>query len=438
MSEDDATRRDDALPRVEGPTKARTEGWARLAGDVATGRARAPRDWPSGAWEVLEGVFPPVLEGDGVRGLLAPVVAAVAWVGASFREMVAGTAIDPLALLMRLLAVGLTTRALILGYRLAKRMIVASRASRARLVLAPEGLALHDGSRTITFDRAAITSIVEAGMWQTRRTSGRRWADVLVVGSARDQLYLAIPPLFEHSPGVLAEKLMRWLGPAPYDEERSFPDPAPLASKVYDDAARGITGLGTLVVPHGEGWARRGPYATILLAIVMIEGLARLEVELPADLLAFAIGAVLVALVFPLGWWLMTRREISVRKGIALVLTPAELLLRTRAGVHRARWGKLQRVSIDSKRAFSVLDGIHETKTLVLKRKDDEPIRYDEAFLGLPAEVAQALLDGYRTGQLPKDRASASSPSADEATASAADEPAQLDEAAPDAEADHP
>ncbi|MBN8614185.1 MAG: hypothetical protein J0L92_26540 [Deltaproteobacteria bacterium] len=426
---------EDPEPAEASATDRTTDGWARLAEDVANDRAPAPRAWPTGAWEVLRGAFPPVLEGDGVRALLAPVVAAVAWLGAGFREMVAGTAIDPLALLMRLLAVGLTTRALILGIGLAKRLVVASRASRARLVLAPEGLAFHDGARTITFDRKAITSIVEAGMWQTRRTSGRRWADVLVVGSARDLLYLAIPPLFEHSPGVLAEKLMRWLGPAPYEEERSFPDPAPLASKVYEDASRGITDAGTLVIPHGEGWARRGPYATILLAIVMVEGLARLEVDVPADLWPFAIGAVLVALVFPLGWWLMTRREISVRKGIALVLTPAELLLRTRAGVHRARWGKLQRVSIDTRRAFSVLDGVHETKTLVLKRKDEPPIRYDEAFLGLPAEVAQVLIDAYRTAQLPKDRALSATPSA--AVASAADQATQLDETTSDAGTDH-
>ena len=71
-------------------------------------------------------------------------------------------------------------------------------------------------------------------------------------------------------------------------------------------------------------------------------------------------------------------------------------------------------MSIDTRRAFSVLDGVHEAKTLVLKRKDEPPIRYDEAFLGVPAEVAQALLDAYRTGILPiRDRGMASA--ADEA-----------------------
>ncbi len=383
---------------------------------------------------MLRGTLPPVLEGDGVRGLLASIVAGVAWLGAGFREMVAGTAIDPFALLMRVLAVGLTTRALLLLFGLGKRLVIAARASRARLVLTPEGLVFFDGSRTITFERSAITSIVETGMWQTRRSSGRRWADVLVVGSSRDALFMAIPPLFEHSPGVLAEKLMRWLGPAPYEESPTFPDPAPLASKVYDEAAQGITQPGTLVIPHGSSWVRQGPYATVLLAVVMIEGLARLDVEIPTDVLPYALLAVVVALVLPLGWLWRTRREIAVRKGIALVLTPSELLLRTGTGVHRARWSKLQRVSIDTKRAFSVLDGVHESKALVLKRKDEPPIRYDEAFLGLPAEVAQVLLDAYRTGQLPHGRTAA--PPDEAPAASAADEAAKLDEPAPDAETD--
>jgi len=74
---------------------------------------------------------------------------------------------------------------------------------------------------------------------------------------------------------------------------------------------------------------------------------------------------------------------------------------------------------------------VHEAKTLVLKRKDEPPIRYDEAFLGVPAEVAQALLDAYRTGALPRrDRSSTGTPSA-------ADEAAQLAEPAADSDADH-
>ncbi len=406
-----------------------SRAWVREARELAADRKR-----PLTGWEVMRGAWPPVLDGDGVRGLLAPVLASVAWLGAYFRELVAGSALDPFALLMRLLAIGLTMRAAILLWQLGQRLRVALRAKRSVLVTGPDGLYFTDGTHERALERAAIVSIVEPGLWQTRR-SGRRWADVYVVGSSADELFVALPPVFEHSPGVLAERLMRWLGASPYEEERTFPDPAPLASKVYEDAARGVTDPGTLVVQHGSGWARRGPYASILLAIAMLEGLSRLESSVLREVLPVAIVAVVIALVVPLGWLLVTRREISVRRGVAFVLTPAEVLLRTRAGVHRARWGKLQRISIDSRRAFSVLDGVHVARALVLKRRDEPPIRYDEAFLGVPAEVAQVLLDAYRTGALPR--------TADREVApleppSAADEPAQLPQTAADREVDEP
>jgi hypothetical protein len=422
-----------------GPSAHRVEreadGWVARARKAAAERGRA-----TAGLDVLRGQWPPVLEGDGVRGLLAPMLAAVAWLGAYFRELVAGSALDPLALFMRLLAIGLTTRALLLLAELLRRAMVAARAKRCALVLAPEGLYYTDGSHEAAVEREAIVSVVEPGIWQTR-SAGRRWADVYVVGATSDTLVTAIPPVFEHSPGILAERLMRWLGPAPYVEDPEFPDPAPLASKVYDDATRGITAPGTLVVKHGNAWMRRGPYASILLAIAMLEGLPRLAPDVLGSLWPVAAVAALLALVVPLGWVLVTRREISVRKGIAFVLTPAELMLRTRAGVHRARWGKLQRVSIETRRAFSVLDGVHVAKTLVLKRRDESPIRYDEAFLGVPVEVAQVLFDAYRTGSLPRgagapETRSAASSSPSGATGSAADQPPELAEPATDREVD--
>lgn len=393
--------------------------WQTTARSLARLDARVPR-----GWEVLRARFPPILDGDGARGLLALLLAVTSWLGAGFREHVAATPLDPLAIGMRLLATGLSLRALILLLELARRLRIALRARHSVLVLAPEGLYLTDGVTERALEKPSIVSIVLAGSWQTRPT-GRRWADVFVVGSSRDSLYLAIPPLFEHGPGVLSERLMRWLGVIPEDESTPLPPPAPLASQVYDDAARGIVEPGTLVVPHGRGWLRRGPYAAILLAIVIADGLARTSTELPLEAWLLTSAAIGLALVVPLAWWVAMRREILVRKGIAMILTPAELLLRTRQGVHRAPWGKLQRVSIDERRAFSAIDGFHAAKTLVIKRKDDPPIRYEEAFLGLPAEVAQALLDAYRTRSLPL-------PHERRAVASAADQPAQLAEPSPE------
>ena len=109
-----------------------------------------------------------------------------------------------------------------------------------------------------------------------------------------------------------------------------------------------------------------------------------------------------IAIAVPVGWVLLTRRDIASRRGLALVLTPSELLLRTRSGVIRTVWGSLLRVTLDGRLAWSVLEGVHRARALVLKRRGADPITYDEAYLGVPAEVAQTLLDAYRRGSLPR------------------------------------
>lgn len=378
---------------------------------VATARTLVePRaDLPKG-WQRIGGSLPPVLDGDGVRGLVAPLVASVAWMGAVFRELAvtsadpAGSAsLDPFALFMRLLALGLSVRALILFAGLLGRLRVALRARRSFLVLAPEGLFARLPDEEVALARDEIVGIVEPGVWQGRRT-GRRWAPVYVVGSSAERLYVALPPIFEASPGILAELLMRWRGVIDEPETPAFPAPPRLASKAYDDAARGITGPGTLVVRHGDGWLRRGPYAGLLLAIAVAEGFVRADLAgaslggMPAA--AVPVLALGIAVAVPVGWVILTRREISPRHGMALVLTAPELLMRTRSGVLRTAWPSLVRVTLDGRLAWSALEGVHRARSLVLKRRGADPITYDEAFLGVPAEVAQTLLDAYRRGVL--------------------------------------
>jgi hypothetical protein len=98
---------------------------------------------------------------------------------------------------------------------------------------------------------------------------------------------------------------------------------------------------------------------------------------------------------------LLTRVDLAPRKGIALVLTPAEMLMRTRAGVHRVGWDEVARLEITSRTAWSVLEGPKPQRALVVHRKESDTITYVEEFLGAPAEVVVALCDGYRKGVLP-------------------------------------
>ena len=125
----------------------------------------------------------------------------------------------------------------------------------------------------------------------------------------------------------------------------------------------------------------------------------------------------------PLLWFIATRVDIAPRKGLSVVLTPAEVLMRTRAGVHVVRYGELRKVEIDAKRGWSILRGQHESRALIFHRKcgacrgtglqeqaqckvcggngrDMDYINYVEAFLGAPAEVVYALIAAYRSGRV--------------------------------------
>jgi len=159
---------------------------------------------------------------------------------------------------------------------------------------------------------------------------------------------------------------------------------------------------GVAVIEHGRGWLRRGPYATMLLGVAALEGWLRSTEATRAQLGATApLVVVLCLLIVPVLWVVLTRRDMAPRKGIALLLTPAELMLRTRSGVHRVGWPQVARVEIASRTAWSILFGAHESRSLIVHRKGDDPISYAEPFLGAPAEVVQSLCESYRKGTSP-------------------------------------
>lgn len=387
--------------------------WVIAARGLVDAKSSLPHVASGPRWERIAASLPPVLEGDGVRGLVAPMVAAVAWAGAYFRELsvmndeAGSAALDPFAMLMRLLAFGLSVRALILGYELVRRLRVAAATRRSYLALAPNGLyaRLPDGEAWL--ERDEIIAIVEPGNWQGRR-GGRRWSEVYVVGArakveGRDASFLSLPPIFLETSGVLAEHLTRWRGAMEEPETPTHPEPVTLGSKLYDDAARGELGEGTLAVKHGSRWLRAGPYTSLFLAFAAADGYLRASAhEREALGILPLLIVTTVAVLVPLGWIGMSRREIAPRRGLAMVLTPAEVMLRTRAGVLRTKWSTLLRTSVDLKTSWSVLEGLHRRRILVFKRKNMEPISYEESFLGVPVEVAQAWIDGYRRGVLPR------------------------------------
>jgi hypothetical protein len=69
--------------------------------------------------------------------------------------------------------------------------------------------------------------------------------------------------------------------------------------------------------------------------------------------------------------------------------------------IHRVPWRSLKRVSVESKRSWSLLSGNQQRRALLIERTGDAEIRYEEVFLGLPAEAVAGLADAYRRGRLP-------------------------------------
>ena len=352
--------------------------------------------------EVIRGTRPPLVDAEALRAIGSIMLAAIVWGATIFREQITEAAIDPLALLLRLLALGLSVRAVLLAVDVGRRVMLFVRAPQHLLVLAPEGLLYRAPEGDTAIAIGTIVAVVERGDWRGR--AGRRSSDVYVVtGPDAGRVHVALPPVFEATPGVLAERLMRWRG-AVTGQDAPRPEPARLASKLYDEVAAGARPAGITVVRHGRGWLVRGPYASVLLGIAVLLGFARL----PAGTLALigpaapiAIG-VCLALVPALWAWLV-RRQIRPRKGLALVLTPAEALMRTRSGIVRVAWEGVARLTVEVKASWSLLEGYHGARQLLVQRRNDPEVRYDEAYLGVPAEVALALCEAYRKGVLPRD-----------------------------------
>ncbi len=371
--------------------------------------------------EVLRGGPPPLVDVEGVRAILAPFMAAFMWAATMFREVQSGNALDPLALLLRLLALAMTVRALTLLWLLGRRFRLRLRCSRYALVLTPEGILYRTPDMDLALPREDILEVRERGRWRDR--GGRRFADVYVITQPRTgRLYVALPPVFERTPGVLAERLMRWLGPPPDASETDSPDDAgpqpsatgtatatteagagaqPLVSELWERVARGERPTGVTAIPHGSGWLQRGPYASMLLGLAVLEG----YLGLPAatrDRIDSTVPLVLVGalVVVPVGWFLLTRAQLKARRGLAAILTPTELLLRTRAGVLRVAWSLVQRADIESRAAWSLLLGAHEGRSLTIRRKAALPLQYQASFVGVPLEVLAALCDAYRRSRI--------------------------------------
>lgn len=343
----------------------------------------------------LKGRRPPLLCGEGWRGLVYPLLVAVLMWLAIDRESSMKAALNPLALGLRAIAIGFALRSLPALAALGRRLRLAAAADQHRLRLESDALVWTgpEGER-----RIARTDLVRVHLGDGHVQLPRVW---LVHRPVEGTALTGLPPIFDTSEAALAKRIEAWRGPVEVPDEVAFPKPAREGSKVYDAAAEGKVGERMAVVRHGIGWLRRMPFAAVLAAAVFLDGAFRTPALDLGYLGLLPIVGVVVCAAIPLGWIVVALRHVRPRRGLALVATPAEILMRTREGILRASWAHLEGIGLREEPALTVLEGWTRRRRVILKRDGDRhPIRYDEAFLGAPADAVVALLDAYRTGLL--------------------------------------
>ncbi|HKU39666.1 MAG TPA: hypothetical protein VJR89_16010, partial [Polyangiales bacterium] len=174
-----------------------------------------------------------------------------------------------------------------------------------------------------------------------------------------------------------------------------------LTSELWERVARGERPSGVAVIPHGSAWLQRGPFASLLLGVAVLHSYLRLPADARGALGTGVPLLLLAALVLvPILWLVLTRAQLAPRGGLVAILTPAELLSRTRAGVLRVAWPLVSQVEIGSRAAWSLLLGAHESRWLAVRRKNGPELRFQDSFSGVPLEVFHALCDAYRKARI--------------------------------------
>ncbi len=406
----------DARARCRSASDSRARGRGGEQRALRRGRARevSPPAWAERARrallgeavdgvETIRGRRPPLLDGNTLGGLLPVALLVLSMAGAIVRERAGAGPTDPASLLLRALCLAFLAQTAFVVRAGIARVRAWIDAPRAALALDSDGLVVRDARGEVAVARADVLAIKKRGDFREPRTASR-WTDVHVVSRpSSGRTHVTLPPGLEASPGILAERLMRWRGAGEPTEdagEPRVPEPPPLPSKVYDESAAGRPPPGAIPIPHGARWILRGPYAMSMLGIAVAEGWLRLDAHGRALIdQRIVVAAIALAILAPLAWTALMLRSIRSRKGLVFVFTDGALLERRRSGVRATAWSDIASVSVRARTSFAVITGFHTTATMVVgRRKDVWESRYDQEFVGVPVEVAAALIDAYRKG----------------------------------------
>lgn len=350
------------------------------------------------AVELVRGTAPSWLGGDAVHALTSSFLAALVIAAALLRSDLQALPFDSIALLLRSASVAFALRALLAIVHWARRLARDARAGEHVLAWSSDGLWWRSPEAEQWLARAEVADL-RVPEERSVRGASSSLAPLLVIARPGQTLrYWSLPPYFAVDAEVLLARLKRWHEPAPTRlGELTLTPPREGPDARYARAARRKLEPGELPVPEGFGYRLRAPYG-VLLALVFVGDALFHAGELRTRLWP---AAVLAAVLAPgaLGvWfgWLRSRR--AVRLGMAMLLTPEELLLRGKQGVVSVPWTQLAEAEVEVRLAWSLWVGSYLVRTLWFSTLEGTRMPFDAGFLGVPPEVIASLANGYRSG----------------------------------------
>lgn len=359
---------------------------------------RAARGGTQAGIETHAGAAPALLNAQTAGAVTSVVLAAFVCLAAQFRSELAAGQLDLIASVLRSAALAFVVRAVIDVVRSARALQADGAAKHATLALGEQGLYLRVGEREESARREEILGI-SAREGVASRTLPARPGPLLVTLRPRagKPRVLDVPPYFAPTSEIALARLTRWWGAptvrAAVGGADTSSDEAPEAH--YERAARGQLAAEDVVIPEGRGYLLRAPYTALLgvsfaLDMYVSAGASRAAIALPV------LGAAALSLLALAVWFAWMARRRQSRKGIGMLFTRDELLLRGPHGVVAIPWGQLADTELKLVSRWSPFTGAYASRTLTLTTNTGERMLFDQGFLGVPLESLDALLRAYR------------------------------------------
>lgn len=346
--------------------------------------------------EVLRAESPPWLDGAVMRAMMSVLMAGFIVGAAVLRtRMSAGTPFDLMALLLRTAGLAFVVRAAIAIVIALRERLHRSRASHNVLAWSEHGIyeRTPEGERFFARGDVLGALLEETPERSALAQSKRVW---LVARPAEGKVRCwQLAAHYAQKPEILVARLSPWVVPAPALARPRERESISLEAR-YARAAQGKPAEGEVPVPEGFGYRARAPYAALLGVAFALDALWSAG-PLRARILSPALLSCVLVLALFAGWFVWMGRRRATRLGIAMLITPEELLVRGRGGVLGVPWPQLQAAQVSARMAWSPFLGSFSVRTLVVTTTHGEVMSFDAGFLGVPPEVLAAVLDSQRS-----------------------------------------